>query len=47
MAGATPLPLQRLIASLDLTCLPRVLEVFSGVYFQGEPRIVSFSVSAK
>uniref|UniRef100_A0A8C8GWW3 CABIT domain-containing protein n=1 Tax=Oncorhynchus tshawytscha TaxID=74940 RepID=A0A8C8GWW3_ONCTS len=27
--------LQELIASLDKTCLPRILQVCSGVYFQG------------
>ncbi|XP_071325957.1 protein THEMIS2 [Trachinotus anak] len=35
MAGSTALPLQQLIASLDNTCLPKVLQVCSGVYFQG------------
>ncbi|KAM6994745.1 protein THEMIS2 [Tautogolabrus adspersus] len=35
MAGATALPLQQLIASLDNTCLPKILQVCSGVYFQG------------
>uniref|UniRef100_A0A667Z359 Thymocyte selection associated family member 2 n=1 Tax=Myripristis murdjan TaxID=586833 RepID=A0A667Z359_9TELE len=29
------LPLQQFIASLDKTCLPRILQVCSGVYFQG------------
>ncbi|XP_077431554.1 protein THEMIS2 isoform X2 [Vanacampus margaritifer] len=28
-------PLQQYIASLDSTCLPRILQVCSGVYFQG------------
>ncbi|XP_028985477.1 protein THEMIS2 [Betta splendens] len=35
MAGATALPLQQLIASLDKACLPKILQVCSGVYFQG------------
>uniref|UniRef100_A0A3Q2WL01 Thymocyte selection associated family member 2 n=1 Tax=Haplochromis burtoni TaxID=8153 RepID=A0A3Q2WL01_HAPBU len=35
MAGATALPLQEFIASLDDTCLPKLLQVCSGVYFQG------------
>ncbi|XP_040899870.1 protein THEMIS2 [Toxotes jaculatrix] len=35
MAGITALPLQQLIASLDNTCLPKILQVCSGVYFQG------------
>lgn len=35
MAGATALPLQQLIATLDSTCLPKILQVCSGVYFQG------------
>ncbi|XP_029928255.1 protein THEMIS2 [Myripristis murdjan] len=36
MAGTTiALPLQQFIASLDKTCLPRILQVCSGVYFQG------------
>ncbi|XP_023256872.1 protein THEMIS2 [Seriola lalandi dorsalis] len=35
MAGTTALPLQQLIASLDNTCLPKILQVCSGVYFQG------------
>uniref|UniRef100_A0AAY5K3C8 CABIT domain-containing protein n=1 Tax=Esox lucius TaxID=8010 RepID=A0AAY5K3C8_ESOLU len=29
------LSLQQFIASLDQTCLPRILQVCSGVYFQG------------
>uniref|UniRef100_A0A7N6AX72 CABIT domain-containing protein n=1 Tax=Anabas testudineus TaxID=64144 RepID=A0A7N6AX72_ANATE len=29
------LPLQQLIASLDNACLPKILQVCSGVYFQG------------
>ncbi|TMS10841.1 Protein THEMIS2 [Larimichthys crocea] len=35
MAGTTALPLEQFIASLDNTCLPRILQVCSGVYFQG------------
>ncbi|XP_026172599.1 protein THEMIS2 [Mastacembelus armatus] len=35
MAGTIALPLQQLIASLDTTCLPKILQVCSGVYFQG------------
>ncbi|XP_044062629.1 protein THEMIS2 [Siniperca chuatsi] len=35
MACTTALPLQQLIASLDNTCLPKILQVCSGVYFQG------------
>ncbi|XP_055782227.1 protein THEMIS2-like isoform X2 [Salvelinus fontinalis] len=36
MAGTeTVMSLQDLIASLDQTCLPRILQVCSGVYFQG------------
>ncbi|XP_041730209.1 protein THEMIS2-like isoform X1 [Coregonus clupeaformis] len=36
MAGTeTVMSLQELIASLDQTCLPRILQVCSGVYFQG------------
>ncbi|XP_030013953.1 protein THEMIS2 isoform X2 [Sphaeramia orbicularis] len=35
MADTTALPLQQLIASLDETCLPKILQVCSGVYFQG------------
>lgn len=35
MAGTTALPLQQLVASLDNTCLPKILQVCSGVYFQG------------
>ncbi|XP_039973140.1 protein THEMIS2 [Xiphias gladius] len=35
MAGTSALPLQQLIASLDNTCLPKILQVCSGVYFQG------------
>lgn len=36
MADMTALPLQQLIASLDNSCLPKILQVCSGVYFQGE-----------
>ncbi|XP_058504076.1 protein THEMIS2 [Solea solea] len=35
MAGKIALPLQQLISSLDNTCLPKILQVVSGVYFQG------------
>ncbi|XP_042346581.1 protein THEMIS2 [Plectropomus leopardus] len=35
MAGVTALPLQQFIASLDNSCLPKILQVCSGVYFQG------------
>ncbi|KAM6935565.1 protein THEMIS2 [Lycodopsis pacificus] len=35
MAGSTVLPLQQLIASFDNSCLPKILQVCSGVYFQG------------
>uniref|UniRef100_UPI0037E88169 protein THEMIS2 n=1 Tax=Semicossyphus pulcher TaxID=241346 RepID=UPI0037E88169 len=35
MAGTTALPLQEFIASLSKSCLPRILQVCSGVYFQG------------
>ncbi|XP_060937120.1 protein THEMIS2 [Limanda limanda] len=35
MAGETALPLQQLIASWDNKCLPKILQVVSGVYFQG------------
>ncbi|KAK9514102.1 hypothetical protein VZT92_027591 [Zoarces viviparus] len=35
MAGSTALPLQQLIASFDNSCLPKILQVCSGVYFQG------------
>ncbi|TNN02226.1 hypothetical protein fugu_009713 [Takifugu bimaculatus] len=35
MAVSVVLPLQDLIASLDKKCLPRILQVYSGVYFQG------------
>lgn len=36
-ADMTALPLQQFIASLDSACLPKILQVCSGVYFQGEP----------
>lgn len=36
-ADMTALPLQQFIASLDSSCLPRILQVCSGVYFQGKP----------
>ncbi|XP_043973958.1 protein THEMIS2 [Gambusia affinis] len=35
MAGNLALPLQEFIASLENTCLPKILQVCSGVYFQG------------
>uniref|UniRef100_A0A3Q3JT28 CABIT domain-containing protein n=1 Tax=Monopterus albus TaxID=43700 RepID=A0A3Q3JT28_MONAL len=35
MAGTNALPLQQLIASFDSSCLPKILQVSSGVYFQG------------
>ncbi|XP_070822788.1 protein THEMIS2 [Chaetodon trifascialis] len=35
MAGTTTLPLQQFMASLDNACLPKILQVCSGVYFQG------------
>uniref|UniRef100_A0A3B3X7W7 CABIT domain-containing protein n=1 Tax=Poecilia mexicana TaxID=48701 RepID=A0A3B3X7W7_9TELE len=35
MAGNIALPLQEFIASLDNTSLPKILQVCSGVYFQG------------
>uniref|UniRef100_A0A8C7YAP0 Thymocyte selection associated family member 2 n=1 Tax=Oryzias sinensis TaxID=183150 RepID=A0A8C7YAP0_9TELE len=35
MAGAIALPLQEYFASLDKACLPKILQVCSGVYFQG------------
>uniref|UniRef100_A0A3Q3AMZ8 Thymocyte selection associated family member 2 n=1 Tax=Kryptolebias marmoratus TaxID=37003 RepID=A0A3Q3AMZ8_KRYMA len=35
MANSIALPLQEFIASLDPTCLPNILQVCSGVYFQG------------
>lgn len=36
MAGAFALPLQEYFASLDETSLPKILQVCSGVYFQGK-----------
>lgn len=44
MAGVTALPLQQLIASLDNTCLPKILQVCSGVYFQGKQGFNIFSI---
>ncbi|TWW80161.1 Protein THEMIS2 [Takifugu flavidus] len=41
MAVSVVLPLQDLIASLDKKCLPRILQVYSGVYFQGSVYDVS------
>ncbi|KAK5861914.1 hypothetical protein PBY51_017352 [Eleginops maclovinus] len=35
MAGLTALSLEQCIASLDKSCLPKILKVCSGVYFQG------------
>ncbi|CAJ1062697.1 protein THEMIS2 isoform X2 [Xyrichtys novacula] len=35
MAGTIAVPLQQLIASLDDSCLPKIIQVCSGVYFQG------------
>uniref|UniRef100_A0A8C2Z1E9 Thymocyte selection associated family member 2 n=1 Tax=Cyclopterus lumpus TaxID=8103 RepID=A0A8C2Z1E9_CYCLU len=35
MAGTISLPLQQFIASLDNSCLPKILQVCCGVYFQG------------
>ncbi|XP_028280748.1 protein THEMIS2 [Parambassis ranga] len=43
MAGTTALPLQEFIASLDHTCLPKILQVCSGVYFQGSVYEISGS----
>ncbi|XP_030250030.1 protein THEMIS2 [Sparus aurata] len=43
MAGETALPLQQFIASLDDTCLPKILQVCSGVYFQGSVYEISGS----
>ncbi|KAM3873297.1 protein THEMIS2 [Diretmus argenteus] len=44
MAGtASVLSLQQFVASLDKTCLPKVLQVCSGVYFQGSVYEVSGS----
>lgn len=36
----TALPLQQFIASLDSTCLPKILQVCSGVYFQGKSVVI-------
>lgn len=36
MAGNIALPLQEFIASLESTSLPKILQVCSGVYFQGK-----------
>lgn len=35
-ADMTALPLQQFIASLDSACLPKIVQVCSGVYFQGK-----------
>uniref|UniRef100_A0A672FGN0 Thymocyte selection associated family member 2 n=1 Tax=Salarias fasciatus TaxID=181472 RepID=A0A672FGN0_SALFA len=43
MAGMTALPLQQFIASLDQTCLPKIIQVCSGVYFQGSVYEISGS----
>ncbi|KAM9797837.1 protein THEMIS2 [Neosynchiropus ocellatus] len=43
MAGSTSLPLQQFIASLDKSCLPKILQVCSGVYFQGSVYEISGS----
>ncbi|MEQ2185147.1 hypothetical protein GOODEAATRI_015216 [Goodea atripinnis] len=40
MAGTIALPLQEFIGSLDNTSLPKVLQVCSGVYFQGLFKVV-------
>lgn len=45
MAGATAVPLQQLIASLDNACLPKILQVCSGVYFQGRSFVVLCTVN--
>lgn len=42
-ADMTALPLQQFIASLDSTCLPKILQVCSGVYFQGK-RVIDHQV---
>uniref|UniRef100_A0A672G3E1 Thymocyte selection associated family member 2 n=1 Tax=Salarias fasciatus TaxID=181472 RepID=A0A672G3E1_SALFA len=39
----TALPLQQFIASLDQTCLPKIIQVCSGVYFQGSVYEISGS----
>ncbi|XP_037640760.1 protein THEMIS2 [Sebastes umbrosus] len=43
MAGPTSFPLQQFIASLDNSCLPKILQVCSGVYFQGSVYEISGS----
>nr|XP_040020382.1 protein THEMIS2 [Gasterosteus aculeatus aculeatus] len=43
MAGMTALPLQQLIASFDRSGLPKILQVCSGVYFQGSVYEISGS----
>ncbi|XP_041842903.1 protein THEMIS2 [Melanotaenia boesemani] len=43
MAGTIALPLQDFIASLDNTTLPKILQVCSGVYFQGSVYEISGS----
>ncbi|KAK1895454.1 Protein THEMIS2 [Dissostichus eleginoides] len=45
MAGTTALPLQQFIASLDKSCLPKILQVCSGVYFQGSIYELSGNIS--
>lgn len=44
MAGMTALPLQQLIASFDRSSLPKILQVCSGVYFQGRRLTALFIV---
>uniref|UniRef100_A0A665T4X3 Thymocyte selection associated family member 2 n=1 Tax=Echeneis naucrates TaxID=173247 RepID=A0A665T4X3_ECHNA len=43
MANTTAVPLQQFIASLDNTCLPKIIQVCSGVYFQGSVYEISGS----
>ncbi|XP_072249963.1 protein THEMIS2 isoform X2 [Leuresthes tenuis] len=43
MAGTVALPLQEFIASLDNASLPKILQVCSGVYFQGSVYEISGS----
>ncbi|KAL6109770.1 themis [Pungitius sinensis] len=43
MAGMAALPLQQLIASFDKSALPKILQVCSGVYFQGSVYEISGS----
>ncbi|XP_037310479.2 protein THEMIS2 isoform X2 [Pungitius pungitius] len=43
MAGMAALPLQQLIASFDKSTLPKILQVCSGVYFQGSVYEISGS----